>query len=183
MEDAIKYIEETSIHIESVDATLEYDWNLNVYGMKRELRRAKLELKKEQSTLEKEENWKENENNHSVQGSGDRLNGNTLADFIQSGQNEASASKVRLTGIEAEIVCWFREKNEMYALEDIKKYFYDCPPSEVQRALDRLVEKGIIYGGANFIGNMYGLSNADEAWKTMRLIMIPYNSKRKEPRS
>ena len=164
MEDAIKYIEETSIHIESVDATLEYDWNLNVYGMKRELRRAKLELKKEQSTLEKEENWKENENNHSVQGSGDRLNGNTLADFIQSGQNEASASKVRLTGIEAEIVCWFREKNEMYALEDIKKHFYDCPPSEVQRALDRLVEKGIIYGGANFIGNMYGLSNADEAW-------------------
>lgn len=164
MEDAIKYVEETSIHIESVDATLEYDWNLNVYEMKRELRRAKLELKKEQSTLEKEENWKANENDHNVQGSGDRLNGNSLADFIQSGQNEASASKVRLTGIEAEIVCWFREKNEMYALEDIKKHFYDCPPTEVQRALDRLVEKGIIYGGANFIGNMYGLGNADEAW-------------------
>lgn len=89
---------------------------------------------------------------------------NLLADFMESGQEEVPAQRVRLTGIEAEMVCWFRENNEMYNLQTIKKHFSDCPPSEVQRALDRLVEKGVVYGGANFIDNLYGLCDADEAW-------------------
>lgn len=90
---------------------------------------------------------------------------NLLADFMQSGQENVPAPKVRLTGLEAEIVCWLREEDEMYTMQDIKENFSEYPPSEVQRAVNKLVRKDILYGGANFIGNMYGLCNADEAWE------------------
>lgn len=61
IEDAIEYVEGASIHNDDLDVTFEYDWNINVSGMRSELSRAKSELKKQQTTLEKEEKKQQEE--------------------------------------------------------------------------------------------------------------------------
>lgn len=92
----------------------------------------------------------------------ERLDGlfgmNLLADFIQSGQEEVPAPKIRLTGLEADIVKWFQSDDQLRPLNDIVAHFPDKSRSEVQKALDSLVDKGVLYGGANIIGHMYGLA-------------------------
>lgn len=92
----------------------------------------------------------------------ERLDGlfgiNLLADFIESGQEEVPAPKIRLTGLEAEIVSWFEEDEDLHPLKEIQAHFAGKSDSEIQEALDSLVEKGILYGGANIINNMYGLA-------------------------
>ncbi len=92
----------------------------------------------------------------------ERLDGlfgmNLLADFIQSGQEEVPAPKIRLTGLEAEIVSWFKEDDTLHPLKEIQSHFAGKSNSEIQQALDSLVDKGILYGGANIINNMYGLA-------------------------
>ena len=92
----------------------------------------------------------------------ERLDGlfgmNLLVDFMQSGEEEVPAPKIRLTGLEAEIVSWFQEDDTLHPLKDIQAHFSSKSKAEVQKALDSLVDKGILYGGANIIGNMYGLA-------------------------
>ena len=89
----------------------------------------------------------------------DRLFGMTLlTDFIQSDEKEVTTTrKVQLTDLEAEIVHWFQEEDTGYPLKNIQAHFSDRSKKEVQKALDGLVDKGIIWGGDNIIENMYFL--------------------------
>lgn len=82
---------------------------------------------------------------------------NFLVDFMQSGMEEVPAPSVRLTDFEAEIVEWFQEEDTLIPLKDIVAHFPGKTKTEVQKALDSLVDKGVMYGGANIVGNMYGL--------------------------
>ena len=92
----------------------------------------------------------------------ERLDGlfgmNLLADFIQSGQEVVPAPKIRLTGLEADIVKWFQSDDQARPLNDIVAHFSGKSRGEVQKALDSLVDKGVLYGGSNIIGHIYGLA-------------------------
>lgn len=79
-----------------------------------------------------------------------------LAAFFASGAEEVPKPKIRLTGLEAEIVQWFREDDTLHSLDDIQSHFYGCSKVEVKRALDSLCDKGVLYGGENMMG-LYGL--------------------------
>ena len=85
---------------------------------------------------------------------------NLMMEFFASGMEEVPAPKIKLTGLEAEIVTWFREDDQLKPLKDILARFSDHPASEVQAALDSLCEKGVLYGGEKFILNLYGLSGS-----------------------
>ncbi len=92
----------------------------------------------------------------------ERLDGlfgmNLLIDFMQSGAEEVTSSQICLTDLEAEIVSWFREDDTLHSLKEIQAHFSSKSKIEVQKALDNLVDRGILYGGANIAGNMYALA-------------------------
>ena len=83
---------------------------------------------------------------------------NLMVDFFNSDLEEVPAPRVKLTGLEAEIVEWFQADDQLRPLRDIQAHFAHRSKSEVKNALDSLCEKGILYGGENIIGNMYGLA-------------------------
>lgn len=92
----------------------------------------------------------------------DRLDGlfgmNLLALFMQSGLEEVPAPQIKLTGLEAEITKWFKSDDQLRPLNDIVAHFPDKSKAEVKSACDSLCEKGVLYGGDNIIGSMYGLA-------------------------
>ena len=79
---------------------------------------------------------------------------------MQSGMEKVPAPGVRLTGFEAEIVQWFQERGKLIPLREIVAHFPDKTKSEVQKAMDSLFEKGVVYGGAGIVGNLYGLDDS-----------------------
>ena len=83
---------------------------------------------------------------------------NLLVGFFQSDEEEVPAPKIRLRGLEAEIVAWMREEDRMIPFDEICEHFSDRSEKEVQNALDSLVNKGLMLDGHNFIMNMYGLA-------------------------
>jgi hypothetical protein len=64
----------------------------------------------------------------------------------------------KLTVLETEIVKWFRPEDRLTPLENIQAHFSHCSKAEVKTALDSLCEKGILYGGEQFIFDLYGLA-------------------------
>lgn len=83
---------------------------------------------------------------------------NLMADFFASDMEEVPAPRIKLTGLEAEIVEWFQADDQLRPLREIQAHFSHKTKTEVKAALDNLCEKGILYGGENIIGNMYGLA-------------------------
>lgn len=82
---------------------------------------------------------------------------NLLADFIQSGATDVPAQRVYVSGLEEEITDWFAQEDRLIPLNEIKAHFSGRTGTEVQSALDSLVQKDVLYGGENMIMNMYGL--------------------------
>ena len=83
---------------------------------------------------------------------------NLLMEFLESGQEEVPSQGVLLEGLEADIVNWFEEDDTLHSLKEIKAHFPNSSEDEIMEALDSLSDKGVIYGGANIVGNMYGLA-------------------------
>ena len=83
---------------------------------------------------------------------------NLMVEFFNSDLEEVPAPKIKLVGLEAEIVSWFQSDDQLRPLRDIQAHFSHKSKAEVKAALDSLCEKGILYGGENIIGNMYGLA-------------------------
>lgn len=83
---------------------------------------------------------------------------NLMAEFFAGDMEEVPAPRVKLTGLEAEIVEWFQSDDQLRPLREIQAHFPRYPRQEVKAALDCLCQKGILYGGENFVGNMYGLA-------------------------
>jgi hypothetical protein len=77
--------------------------------------------------------------------------------FFASGMKDVPPRRKKVTLLEAEIVKWFRSENKLIPLVDIQAHFSDSSKEEVKAALDRLCEKGILYGGEKFILDMYAL--------------------------
>jgi hypothetical protein len=90
---------------------------------------------------------------------------NFLADFTLSGSAEVPTPKVDLTDFEAELVGWFQKDGGLKPLKDIVAQFPGKTKTEVQKALDSLVGKGVLCGGANFAdflgGSLYGLTHCE----------------------
>lgn len=55
------------------------------------------------------------------------------------------------------MVEWFKSDDQLRTLNDIVAHFPGKSKSEVKSALDSLCDKGILYGGDNIAGCMYGL--------------------------
>lgn len=83
---------------------------------------------------------------------------NMLAAFAQSGQEDVPVPQEHASGLEAEIAAWFRADDQMRPLKKIVEKFPGHSEEEIKKACDSLCEKGILYGGDNFIGCMYGLA-------------------------
>lgn len=86
---------------------------------------------------------------------------NLMMEFFNSDLEEVPRPKIRLTGQEAEIVEWFKSDDQLRSLADIQKRFPNKSRAELKRTLDGLCQKGILYGGDQFIGCMYGLESTD----------------------
>lgn len=99
-----------------------------------------------------------------LQQNGQKLN----AEQTPSVESEGK-SGIHLNAIEFQIVSWFQKDNTLHPLREIKKYFSQYAASEVQQALDRLQEMGIVYGGETMINNLYGLT-------TDELILEPFTA-------
>ena len=82
---------------------------------------------------------------------------NLMAAFIDSGLESVPSPRVKLSGLEAEIVEWFRTDDQLRPLADIQAHFPGRSKAEVKTALDSLCSKGLIYGGEHIL-NMYGLA-------------------------
>ena len=88
----------------------------------------------------------------------DSLFGMSLLDsFVQSGHEEVPVTTA-VTSLEDDIVSWFSKDNAMHKLSDIQSQFSERSHDEIQEALDSLVDKGILIGGPNIVGNMYFLA-------------------------
>lgn len=81
-----------------------------------------------------------------------------IADYFQSGEENLSTQSTPLTGLESEIVEWFRKEDTLHPFKEIQTHFSKKSKAEIKKALDNLSEKGVIYGGENIVGNMYGLA-------------------------
>lgn len=83
-----------------------------------------------------------------------------MADFFASGQESVPAPtrKVRLTDTQISIVSYLRKKNTIVPLEQIcdDLSLYE---KSAKRALDKLVEYGVCYGGEQIINCMYALTD------------------------
>ena len=84
-----------------------------------------------------------------------------LSLFMQSGLEEVPAPAIRLDGFEAEIVEWFKSNDTLIPLKDIIAEFPGHTEEEIKKTLDGLVEKGILCGGENVFGCMYGLVDGE----------------------
>lgn len=89
---------------------------------------------------------------------------NLIADFLQSGLEEVPpvSHKVELTGFEAEIVQWLQSNDELEppCIAPLKKFVEHFPgktKAEVKKTLDGLCDKGILWGGDDYVACMYGL--------------------------
>ena len=95
----------------------------------------------------------------------ERLDGlfgmNLMMEFFNSDLEEVPRPAIRLTGPEAEIVEWFKSDDQFRPLADIQKHFPGKSIAELKCMLDGLCQKGVLYGGDDFIGCMYGLDSAD----------------------
>lgn len=83
---------------------------------------------------------------------------NLLAGFFQSGMEEVTAQKIGLSGLEGEIVRWYKEDDKLRPLNEIQEHFSNRSIDEVQAALDSLVEKDILMCAETIVGKMYGFS-------------------------
>ncbi len=86
---------------------------------------------------------------------------NLLAGFFQSGMEEVPAQKIGLSGLEGEIVRWYKEDDKLRPLNEIQEHFSSRSDDEVQAALDSLVEKDILMCAETIVGKMYGFSGQD----------------------
>ena len=84
-----------------------------------------------------------------------------LSLFIQSGLESVPAPTIRLEGLEAEIVRWFKSDDTLRPLKEIVEHFSDYSENDVKEALDSLCDKGIMYGGEDIVGCMYGLLDGE----------------------
>ena len=91
----------------------------------------------------------------------ERLDGifgmNLMVDFFQGDQESVPAPKVRLKGLEAEIVKWFRDEDRLIAFDEICDHFPDRSRDEVRGALDSLVDRGLMIDGRANMFDLYGL--------------------------
>ncbi len=78
--------------------------------------------------------------------------------FFASGMKDVPPRRVKVTPLEAEIVKWFQTHDKLVPLLDIRIHFSDSSKEEVKAALDNLCAKGILYGGEEFILDMYALT-------------------------
>lgn len=95
----------------------------------------------------------------------DKLDGmfgmSLLVEFANSGEENVPAPQITLTGLEAEIVRWFGQEDQLRSVNDIHAHFSHKSKTEVDAALESLCEKNILYGGENMM-NMYGLVDRPE---------------------
>ena len=82
---------------------------------------------------------------------------NLMVEFFNSDLEDVPAPKIKLVGLEAEIVSWFQSDDQLHPLKNIQAHFSNKSKTEVKAALDSLCEKGILYGGENIIDDMSGL--------------------------
>ena len=80
-----------------------------------------------------------------------------IADFFAGEAEEVPQPSVRLTGLESEIVEWFRANDELKKLKDIQSHFSGKSKTEIQTALDSLCEKEILYKMDTISGVTYSL--------------------------
>lgn len=92
---------------------------------------------------------------------------NLMVDFFSSDLEEVPCPKIGLTRQEAEIVDWFLSDDQLRSLTDIQKHFPDKSRAELKRLLDGLCQKGILYGGDNFVGCMYGLESTSIEYEVL----------------
>lgn len=93
---------------------------------------------------------------------------NLLVDFTQSGMESVPVPrlKVSLTKLEYDIISWFQCENEPHPLKDIQKKFSSNSAAVVKNAMEHLRDLGLVFGGENFIMDIYfldvdNLNNAD----------------------
>ena len=69
-------------------------------------------------------------------------------------------SSYSINRTEAKIITWFKIKDELKTYKSICRKFPDVPKEEMDMYLHHLCEIGVLYGGEQIIGNMYGLVDA-----------------------
>lgn len=84
-----------------------------------------------------------------------------VLDFGNSGLESVPAPRIQLTGLEAEIALLLKKDEHVTFFRDIQAYFPNKSKSELQRALDRMCEKGTLSCVDTAVGKMYSLENAD----------------------
>lgn len=82
---------------------------------------------------------------------------NLMVDFFQSGLEEVPTPKIRIkfSEFEVEIVKWFQSDDQVRPFDDIAAHFPEKSRDEVQKVLDSLVDKSVLYGGVNLAFNSY----------------------------
>lgn len=83
---------------------------------------------------------------------------NLLIEFMNSGLEEVPTPKIPLTELETNIVKWFEVDDTLHTLSDVQAQFVGIEASELQNALDSLVDKGVLYSCETIMGNTYGLA-------------------------
>ncbi|MBR3818136.1 MAG: hypothetical protein IKJ41_03215 [Clostridia bacterium] len=83
---------------------------------------------------------------------------NLMVDFFMGDTEEVPAPKIKPAGLDAEIAQWFQDDNTLKGLNDIQAHFSHKSKTEVEEALDRLCEKGVLYKVDTLVGKMYGLA-------------------------
>lgn len=78
-----------------------------------------------------------------------------LTDFIASGQEELPAPTVRLSGLEGEVAKYFDDNDPWLDLDGVCEQFSDADRSEIEKMLESLCEKEILYKAKTAIGDMY----------------------------